>query len=410
MVIPSYWAREAALGTKQTDAVYDHPTPLDEEGTLARALGSLGILADKDFELVVIAAANAEDVEERMEEKVSDIISSVPADVPVHLFSHSHLRRIHEALPELGGEDFVELLQLRGYSNIRNLCLLLPPLLDSVIARLIDDDEVFEDPHFMGKAREFIGQIIAGEFIGAVAGYYLQPDGDWRLRGEGRPWAKHWDKRERMNEAFEQIIGTGPRLKETPFVFGGNMVVHQDIFTRIPFDPHVTRGEDIDYLINMKMFGDRFFLDNTLSIKHLPPPKPHAIWKQLREDILRFVRERLKLRDQQAVEGMVHVDAEELDPYPGAFLKDDLEEKIEKACTILADHYRAEGEEADARESLDNIDIARREAAAGENTFHRLVGIQQRWEKMMEFTAREDVRRQLRELPALSPAPRPPGE
>ncbi len=67
MVIPSYWAREAALGTKQTDAVYDHPTPLDEEGTLARALGSLGILADKDFELVVIAAANAEDVEERME-------------------------------------------------------------------------------------------------------------------------------------------------------------------------------------------------------------------------------------------------------------------------------------------------------------------------------------------------------
>jgi len=50
MVIPSYWAREAALGTKKTDAVYDHPTPLDEEGTLARALRSLDILEDKDFE------------------------------------------------------------------------------------------------------------------------------------------------------------------------------------------------------------------------------------------------------------------------------------------------------------------------------------------------------------------------
>ena len=395
MVIPSYWAREAALGTKKTDAVYDHPTPLDEEGTLARALRSLDILEDKDFELVVIAAANAEDVEERVEEKVSHIISSAPSDVPVYLFSHSHLRRIHEAMHEMGGEDFVDLLQLRGYSNIRNLCLFLPHLLHSEIAVFIDDDEAFEDPDFIGKAREFIGQTIEGEFIGAVAGYYLQPDGQWRLEGEEKPWAEHWDKRERMNEAFEQVIGTGPRLKETPFVFGGNMVVHRDIFTRIPFDPHVTRGEDIDFLINMKMFGYRFFLDNTLSIKHLPPPKSHAMWKQLREDILRFIRERDKLRDQEPVEGMVHVAAEELDPYPGAFLKYDLEEKIERACTILADECRAEGKEADAREALNNIDIARREAAAGENTFHRLLRTQQKWEKMMEFTARKEVRREL---------------
>lgn len=398
MVIPSYWMREKALGVKETDAVYDHPTPLDEEGTLGRALESLSILEDKDFELVVIAVANAEDIERQVEEKVSQIVSSVSSSIPIHIFSHSHLKKIHGVLGKAGGERFIELLKLRGYSNIRNLCLFLPHLLGSDTAVLIDDDEIFEDPNFMSKAREFIGQNLDIGFVGAVAGYYLQPDGGWRVKSERKQWMSHWDKVDRMNEAFEQVIGIDPRLKETPFVFGGNMVVHREVFTRIPFDPNVTRGEDIDYLINMMMYGYKFFLDNTLSIKHLPPPKTHATWKRLREDIYRFVYKRAKLRDQEPVEGMTHVSAEELDPYPGAFLKDDLEEKIREACTSLADHYRTEGKEADAMEALKNIDIAHNEEIAGGNAFHQLLRIQKLWKEMMEYTVQEDIRNRLRKV------------
>jgi len=397
MVIPSYWARESALGTRETDAVYDHPTPLDEEGVIKRALESLSILKDKDFELVVIAVANAEDIEKRVEEKVSSIISSTSSDVAEHLFSHSHLNRLNKTMQESGGKNFVELLKLRGYANIRNLCLFIPHLLGSDIAVLIDDDEVFEDPVFMSKARDFIGHTLDEGFVGAVAGYYIQPDGDWRLKREIKLWMEHWDQVSKMNEAFERVIGRGTRLKETPFVFGGNMVIHREVFTRIPFDPNVTRGEDIDFLINMRMFGYKFFLDNTLAVKHLPPPKPHAIWKQLREDIFRFVRERAKLRDQEPVKDMVHVSAEELDPYPGAFLKDDLEEKIARACKILADDYRTEEKEVDAKEALKNIDIARREALPGENAFHRVLRVKKLWEKMMEFIDREDIRERLRQ-------------
>jgi len=79
----------------------------------------------------------------------------------------------------------------------------------------------------------------------------------------------------------------------------------------------------------MRMFNYKFCLDNTLSIKHLPPPKPHPVWKQMREDIYRFTFEREKIRCQKRLKGMHYVTPEELDPYPGAFLKDDLEEKIE---------------------------------------------------------------------------------
>ncbi|HBF43962.1 MAG TPA: hypothetical protein DDW42_10135 [Desulfobacteraceae bacterium] len=396
MVIPSYWARESSLGTKKTDVIYDHPTPLDEQGTLKKTLESLSVLNDKDFDLVVIAVANSEDIRERVEKKVSHIISSTPCAVKVHLFGQSHLNQIHKAIQNAGGERFVELLKLQGYSNIRSMCLFLPHLLGSDIAVLIDDDEVFEDPDFMRKSREFIGDTFEDVFIGAVAGFYLQPDGDWLVKREKSPWMKHWDKFDKMNEAFEKIIGKGPRLKETPFVFGGNMVIHRDIFKRIPFDPVVTRGEDIDFLINIKMFGYKFYLDNTLAIKHLPPSKSHPIWKQLREDIYRFTLERAKLRDQEPVENMIHVSAEELDPYPGAFLKDDLEDKIEKTCTILADQYLADNKRADATETLKNIDIANRSVPPGENVFHRFIRIKKLWEEMMEFVARQDMREKLK--------------
>lgn len=62
MVIPSYWTRESSIGWKEGDLVYDHPTPLDMEGTLHRAIESIGILNDKDFQLVIIAAPTSRDI------------------------------------------------------------------------------------------------------------------------------------------------------------------------------------------------------------------------------------------------------------------------------------------------------------------------------------------------------------
>jgi len=274
MVIPSYWARESKDGRRVGDAVYDHPTPLDENGTLLRALQSLDIPEDKDFQVVVIAATAAVDIEDRVEEKVAGIIekASRTADVDIKLFARSHLGEIHGLLQSRGMDEYVPLLQLRGYSNIRNLCLFIPHILGSDLAVLIDDDEVFEDTQFIGKAKKFIGSVVGDRTVHAVAGYYLQPDGDNSTVKERSSWMEYWGQYKVMDEGFDRIIWTEPRLKETPFVFGGNMVIHRELFTVVPFDPDVPRGEDIDYLINARMFGFSFFLDNKLSIRHLPPP------------------------------------------------------------------------------------------------------------------------------------------
>ena len=195
-----------------------------------------------------------------------------------------------------------------------------------------------------------------------------------------------------MNRGFREIIGKEPRLKKTPFVFGGNMVIHKKLFTKVPFDPDVTRGEDIDYLMNAKMFGYEFYLDNKLAIKHLPPPKPHPTWRRIREDILRFFYEREKIRKQREISGMRKIKAEEFDPYPGIFLKEDLEEKVAKASEILATEYLTEGKTEDAKESLNNIKIAIESASPSKNPFENLLKVQKDWEELMKISDSEEIK------------------
>ena len=158
MVIPTYWSRKSSVGWKEGDVVYDHPTPLDQEGTLMRTLKSINLLNDKNFQLVVIAAATSDEIEKYVLDKVSNIIKSSALDIEVFLFGYSHLRQIHKLLTRMGKKNYISLLNLNGYANIRNMCLFIPHIFDSDIAVLIDDDEVFEDIDYMSKAKEFIGK------------------------------------------------------------------------------------------------------------------------------------------------------------------------------------------------------------------------------------------------------------
>jgi hypothetical protein len=387
MVIPTYWGRKKDEGWKSTDSVYDHPTPLDGEDTLRRALKSLTILRDKNFDVVILGVATAKDIQEDVEERLEAIIKETDTTVPTYLFSYSHLKHIHGYLERNGHDDLIPLLELNGYSNVRNLCVFVPHLMGSEISVLIDDDEIFEDPQFMDKAREHIGRTLGNERVLAVAGYYINPDDDYFLHKEFLPWMTYWDKFDCMNRAFDKIIAKDPRLKMTPFAFGGNLVIHRDLSMHIPFDPSVPRGEDIDFLINARMFGFKTFLDNTLSIKHDAPPKTYPVWRRVREDILRFVFEKNKLDAQEDVEGMVRVAAEDLDPYPGEFLKDDLEEKVFRSNQMLALDYLSQGEERAASECLENIALAHKNLNSKTNLFQDLRKLQKKWKGLMDFFA-----------------------
>ena len=54
MVIPTYWSRRSGEPWQEGDAIYDHPTPVDQEGTLERTLVSMKQFHEKDFKLVIL--------------------------------------------------------------------------------------------------------------------------------------------------------------------------------------------------------------------------------------------------------------------------------------------------------------------------------------------------------------------
>ena len=398
MVIPTYWGRESSEGCRETDQIYDHPTPLDQEGTLRRAIESVGNLGERDFKLLVIAAATAEDIQEKVEEKVREIVKSSHVDVEKIFFSYSHLENLHKLFQNEGMEDFIDLTSLKGYSNIRNLCILIPHILGADAAILIDDDEVFEDPEFISKAREFIGRSYEGRIVHAVAGYYLQPYGGYLVKKSFRPWMRYWNQVEAMNETLRMLIESGPRLKPTPMALGGNLIIHRSLFTEVPFDPYITRGEDIDYVINSRIFGFNVFFDNQLSIRHLPPPSPHPVWKRLRQDIYRFIYEREKIKTIEKVRGVNPIKPEELDPYPGIFLREDLEEKIYQSSLALSLDYLVEGDIESAREALENIVLAETDAKPRFNPFKHLLELRRQWKNLIDFTSRKSIQLEVREL------------
>jgi len=385
MVIPSYWGRKKNEGWRHTDAVYDHPTPLDEDGTLGRLLASFSILENTNFNCIILGVATAEDIQKAVEQKLSFIIQNANLKIPTYLYSYSQQAVVHNHLEQNNLNELKELVQLDGYSNVRNQCVLLPHLLGSEIAVLIDDDEIFEDTYFMDKALEYIGKSVDSERILAVAGYYINPDNDFLLNREVLPWMTYWNKIDCMNRAFKRTIAEEPRLKATPFAFGGNLVIHRDLFTKVPFDPSVPRGEDIDFLINARMFGHVTYLDNRLAIKHDAPPKTYPTWRRMREDILRFVFEKNKLDAQEAVSGMSRVFPEDLDPYPGEFVKSDLEDRIVRSNQMLAVDYLSQDDGNSALECLRNIAIGHKNLQPETNLFQNLCQLQKKWARLMDF-------------------------
>ena len=406
VIIPTYWSREDNKW-EEGDAVYDHPTPLNGSDTLSRTLESMKILDNKKFKLVIPICPTCKDVEELAEKRVREIVKKAELNIETYIFTNSNLEVIKEILIENGlAKKTVDILNIHGYSNVRNICLFVSHILSSEVTILIDDDENFENPAFIDIAKEFIGKRIFGKSIYGVAGYYLNKYDEFYDDVNMVPWMTYWDRFGSKTKAFDKIIRDDPRLKVTPFAFGGLMVIHKNLFKTIPFDPDVTRGEDIDYLINSKMFGFDFFLDNKLNIKHLPPKKNHPIWKRFREDIYRFLYEQAKIKSQYEVNNMTKVSADDFAPYPGDFLRDDLEDKIFKTNILLALEFLADGDVQGCKESIKNIYLSKYEAIPKEDPFTKYRRAQKCWVQITALTSKNrKVIRSIMEVNNLSHNP-----
>ena len=58
LVFPMFWGRKKKI-YKKNDQFYDHPTALDEVGTIPPLFESMNVLDDRDFDVIAVAGANA---------------------------------------------------------------------------------------------------------------------------------------------------------------------------------------------------------------------------------------------------------------------------------------------------------------------------------------------------------------
>jgi len=303
--IPTHWV---SRGIEERNH-FDHPSLLHEDGTLRRLLESLSRTDVGDTPIVIIPSTFHPDIEKKVNRMAIDY------DLNITIFSEAWLKVLKKNLDRFSPE-FSEKFGVLGYSACRNVGLMIGAAEGAENIVFLDDDVIVEDEDFLKKAVEFVDMRREDKIIGGIAGYYINPAGSYKLE-KPVPWPRlFWKKEKKMNEAFS-IIDSGKRLKTTTIALGGNVVINRRLFTQVPFDPWITRGEDIDLLINAKHFGFEFLLDRELSVRHLHPERLAPWSVKMRQDMYRFFYEREKMR-------RWGVSAESLDPYPGFFMRGSL--------------------------------------------------------------------------------------
>jgi len=342
IVIPTYWCRARGHAGQPEDAIFDHPTPVDESGTLQRCLESLKSIHAHGFRVLLITVPVHSQIAPAVEERVEQLIEPFRASYPITQFAPSDLDRVRRVLESRGLDP--GLVSLEAYAQVRNCQILGSVLLASELIVAIDDDEIVPADYLQRalQSMDMLERLAAGE--AGLAGIYLDAAGDYRLKigpEEAAAQNKFVRKAILINRQFDACIAVGEGVVETPLALGGNMVFPPKLFRRVSFDPGITRGEDIDYLMNSRLFGSTWFLDGHLTITHLPPkasagdPITTTPYAKLQRDVLRFVYQRQKLRVSQQHPDLQPLEPEDFGFYPGEFLKDDLDEQALEALHVL---------------------------------------------------------------------------
>jgi glycosyltransferase involved in cell wall biosynthesis len=278
-----------------------------------RAIESLKILEDQDFTLILPVCFDQTGEDEEvsfleMDRLLRGELKNLGLQRAL-IFSSRNLEQLRKYLEPRNFRNFYSLIDLKGFSKIRNTGLLLAQALSMDVAIFIDNDEVIEDPSYLVVACEYLNGKWKGKVMCGKGGFYTNPDGTILLPFQHLWWRFLWNKTKWMNQVWEKLLSSKDRLLPSPILLGGNLVLHQYLFRSIPFDPYIPRGEDTDYLINASQLGFCLLFDKQLRIKHLHPERTiDYFYEELKWDIERFLYERKK------VSGEWNID---LDPYPG---------------------------------------------------------------------------------------------
>ncbi|MDO4290858.1 MAG: hypothetical protein Q4C41_06490 [Eggerthellaceae bacterium] len=325
VVIPTFIsATRRRRANQDVIANYDHTTGITQVGELGRCLKSLeGV---EGIGLVVVLVAAEAGLENQAAEKVRAVAANHPA-LNVLVIGAAELALVRQRMEQLNIGQLKTEIGLRGYGAVRNLGLVIANTLGFDAVVFLDDDEVIDSPDFLKTAMYGLGKLTRkGIPILAKTGYYLNDQGSYLSKWEDAWYNRFWQQGSAFNEWISSAM-RGPRLSRSNHVCGGCLAIHKEAFKRLAFDPWITRGEDLDYMLNLRMYGSDIWFDNRWMLHHLPP-KTQSEGDRFRQDIFRWIYEYRKLEYSRALIDLQQVKPQSLEPYPGPFLEAGLTRRI----------------------------------------------------------------------------------
>ncbi|MBQ9022088.1 MAG: hypothetical protein IJ113_08805 [Eggerthellaceae bacterium] len=329
IVIPVF-VTSSRSGETPIEATYDHPSTLGHIDELPRCLESLGKV-EQMGPIAVIVAADPE-IDAPATERVRAICDQF-SQLDIIVVGSAEVALIRKRFEQLNLDRQEKEIGLVGYSAVRNLGLVLANVLGFDAVLFLDDDEVVDDVDFMSKAMYGLGKLTKrGIPILAKTGYYLNSEGTYHSLHQDKWYNRYWEQGRVFNKWIDTAM-RGPRLSRSNHVCGGCMAIHREAFKRICFDPWVVRGEDLDYLLNLRMFGSDVWFDNQWKLHHLPP-ETRSEGRRFRQDIYRWLYEFRKIEYSRSQVDLQQIKPSSLEPYPGPFLEEGIEKRVKRTAWL----------------------------------------------------------------------------
>lgn len=326
IVIPTYWAENddpTGIGEVGT---YDHATPISKPvPELETCLDSLeqvrGVLR------VIVLLVAPPHCADAARARVNAICYAHPNLNPLIIGNREAKvieNAIHVVAPKMEGET----VSLRGYGAIRNMGLVVSAVLGHDIVVFMDDDEIALDENFLVDAVYGLGLLTRQDLpISAKTGYFFDRNDSCYADESLTRWCdRYWTKRSEFNDWMERAQQS-TRISRSNYVCGGCFALYADAFCHVAFDPYITRGEDLDYLFNLRMNGLDVWFDNQWAVKHLPPKTPsHA--SRFLQDVYRWMYEVEKIDVANHRIGLRRITTDSLEPYPAPWIDPGVRKRI----------------------------------------------------------------------------------
>jgi hypothetical protein len=325
IVIPTYVGARRKTPSYNVVATYDHTTPLTHQGELPRCLASLRDNGVDAPILLLVVSENG--VEREASAKIRAIAAAYVDALDLRVIDAGILEQFHARAEQLGLVAVREGISLTGYGATRNLGLVIAATLGFTEVVFIDDDELVVSPDFLEQSLYGLGKLSKkGIPVLVKSGFHTDRTGRWKSKATHAWYNRYWEQGELFNKWITKAMGA-PRLSRSNVLSGGLMALHREAYRRVSFDPWIPRGEDLDYLLNVLMYGGGVWFDNQWSVQHLPPAERNEA-QRFKQDIYRWIYEHRKLEFSKTQIDLLQIQPHSLDPYPGPFLENSITTRV----------------------------------------------------------------------------------